>query len=372
MRKRFLPLLALVALASCTQNDMDLKESNDRVPIMAGANALSVDASTVTRAPFEETIGADNNLTAMVLTSKTSNSYVQTYAKGCMTFADETTAVGYITDNATTPPPAVAFSGDSYYPANGDKLYFSALYPADTKWSVAVTDASYTFDGCTDVMAAAEVSGDKTAHAATVAPDPVTPSTIPAFTFNHVLTKLNLRFKAEDEVAIAAWGDISKIELIKAGNTTVNTKVTVTLLDGSAVTASAFSTGAPTFKCYGLTEVDATLPATGKIKTYTDTEYAAQTYKLTTTSTYQAYTLAAPIVADGDADYTFKIYASKAKDEFAVVPVDLKKSGTAYTGDTQGKAFDITLLFKAATITATAAVTGWNVDDIDNDDTVIE
>lgn len=377
MRKRFLPLLALVALASCTQNEMDLKESNDQVPIMLGANALSVDASTVTRAPFEGKIGDDSQtLTAMVLASKTNTSYVTLYAKGCMTFTDETTDVGYIT--ATSPAPAVAFTGNSYYPADGSKLYFSALYPADdTKWSVAVTAATYTFDGCTDIMAAAQVNADKTAHAATVAPDPVTASTIPAFAFKHLLTKLNLKFKAEDQAAIDAWGKISKIELIKAGaNSNVNTKVEVDLINGTAATASAFATGASTFKCYGLTEVAATAPASGMVKVYTDTEYASQTYDLTTTAAYQAYTLAAPIMADGTADYTFKIYAANAQGGSMEVPVDLKRtvSGTTtlFTGDTQGKAFDITLLFKAKTITATAAVTGWNVDNIDNDDTVIE
>lgn len=375
MRKRFLPLLALVALASCTQNEMDLKEANNgQVPIMLGANALSIDASSVTRTPFEGTIGAGNNLTAMVLASKTTNSYVTRYAEGCMTFTDETTDVEYITDNTTTP--AVAFDGDSYYPANGDMLYFVALYPAKLNpataagWVVNTNTSEYTFDGCTDVMAAAQVSGDKTAHAAATTPTPVT-STIPTFAFNHLLTKLNLKFKADDQAAIDAWGKISKIELIKAGgNNSVNTKVTVTLLNGTATTPSAFSMGTTTFKCYGLTE-DAS-----NVKTYTDTEYVTQTYDLTTTSTYQAYTLAAPIIADGSEDYTFKVYAANAQGGSMEVPVDLKRtvSGTTtlFTGDTQGKAFDITLLFKAKTITAIAAVTGWNVTDIDNDDTVIE
>lgn len=368
MRKRFLPLLALVALASCTQNEMDLKESNDQVPIMLGANALSVDAST--RAPFEGTIGAGNELTAYVAASVTEDDYTTRYAVGTMVFANETDPVGYIIDNTTNP--AVAFNGKSYYPADGTKLYLAALYPA-TGWANPTQTTTFTFTGKEDVMAAAQVSADKTAHAAITGSSPIA-STIPAFNFKHLLTKLNLKFKAEDQAAIDAWGTVSKIELIAAQGSGSNiwNKIEVTLKTGGASTGSGFTghTAGNPFKCYVYEE------NASNVLEYTDTEYVSQAYSLTTTDIYQAYTLVAPVTATGTGDFTFRVYATGAKEtagqKYVDVPVDLKKGGTAFTGDTQGKAFDITLLFKAKIITATASVTGWNVDDLDNDDTVIE
>lgn len=372
MKKSILSLLAVAAMVSCTQNDMDLKEVENQTPIMLGANALSVEAST--RAPFEGNITSANTLNALVFASSTIDDYTTRYATGCMLFEDESTAVGYITDNTTSP--AVAFSGKSYYPADGSKLYFAALYPAamvTNGWSNPTTTSTFIFSGKEDIMAAPQVEGDKTVHAGSTTPT-VVASTIPNFQFKHLLTKLNLKFVAVDQAAIDAWGKINKIELVKIGESdSKNTKVEVTLKTATASTnAGGFSLPQTTaFQCYGLTE-DAS-----NVKTYTDTPYApAGGYVLTTTSTFQAYTIAAPTIADGSKDFTFRVYADGAADnagqKYIDVDVDLKKGGTAFSGDTQGKAFDITLKFQAKTITATAAVTGWNTDDANNDDTVIE
>lgn len=354
MRKSFLSLLAVATMVSCTQNDTDQKIVEEGTPIMLGANALSVESST--RVPFEGAIGAANKLTALVLASTTTGDYTTKYANGAMTFADEVTAVGYLTDNTATPAPPVSFTGQAYYPADGKTVYFSALCPV-TGWSTSTTTTSFTFTGCEDVMVAKQVSGSKTAAA----------STIPAFVFKHLLTKLNLKLVAEDAAAVAAWGKISKIELVKAQNSVqIPSKLETTLATGVAATGVNFGTNVSAFKCFGLTEA-------ATVKTYTDVEYASQAYALTTTATYQAYTLAAPITATGTKDFTFRIYAAGAPAPgYLEVDVDLKKAGTAFTGDTQGKAFDITLKFKAKSITATASVSGWNTDNEANDDTVIE
>lgn len=356
MKKSILSLLAVAAMVSCTQNEVTDQSQSE---IKFRSTTLAIDA--LTRAPFEGDITTGTNeLTALVigkLDATTDYTAATAYSNGTMIFKDETTAVGYEADN----------SGKSYYPANGDQLDFVALYPA-TGWGSITSTAAFTFTGCEDVMAAAEQSASKTT---------VTP---PAFVFNHLLTKLDIVLKAEDQAAIDAWGAINKIELVKAAGANPNTKVEVTLATAEALVGN-FATSVTNYSCYEMSATGTGTVADPYVRTYTDNAYTGKTYALTADPVFQAYSLVAPITATGTNDFTFRVYAAGApevtlgdgsKVKYLDVNVDLKKSGTAYTGYTQGKAFTITLLFKAKTITATADVTGWNTDDANNDETVIE
>ena len=75
-----------------------------------------------------------------------------------------------------------------------------------------------------------------------------------------------------------------------------------------------------------------------------------------------AYSLVAPITATGTGDFKLKITTQKDAESPLVneVAVDLKgTSSSTITGDTQGKAFEITLTFKATEIQAKASVKEW-------------
>ena len=93
MKKSLFSLLAVIVMASCTQSDVMEPVPNENVEIKLISSAIA--AETMTRAPYEGTITADNTLAARVLVSETSGSYTTTYANDKMVFTDNgSTAVG--------------------------------------------------------------------------------------------------------------------------------------------------------------------------------------------------------------------------------------------------------------------------------------
>lgn len=339
MKKLYVPVLALLTLASCSKSELANRPvvENDMVEIMATSKALTIE----TRAPFEGSIASNNTLTAVVLGSTTAADYTTTYCDGEMTFTDDnTTAVGF----NTTP---------KYYPVNDDMVYFCALYPTPaTDWKDIAATAKYTFDGKKDVMAAAQQSNNKSG-AMKATPD------VPSFTFKHLLTKLVVKVKAEDEAAQKVWGNITAISLIKANNGDVFDTAEVTLATGAAATGTAFSNPAADGMAFYRIDAAAT-PA------YTDNAVDATDNKieLTTDAVEAAYSLVAPIIAGNSADH-FTLKVSTDLDGTPTVKEVSLKLSTAdetpvvFTGDTQGQAFEITLTFKATEIVAKATVTDW-------------
>lgn len=336
MKKLYVPVLALLTLASCSKSELANRPvvENDMVEIMATSKALTIE----TRAPFEGSIASNNTLTAVVLGSTTTADYTTTYCDGTITFADDTNAKGF----DTTP---------KYYPVSDAPIYLCALYPtALADWKDIATTAKYTFDGKTDVMAAAEVSGKKSTAMA---------GTVPSFTFNHLLTKLIVKVKADGDAAVGVWGDITGISLVKANNGDVFDTAEVTLATGAAATGTAFSNAAADGMAFY--RIDAAA--------YTDNavDDADNKIALTTTAEEAAYSLVAPIIAENGVKHfalkvdtklgetvttkevSFDLYKAKVGEEDPAV----------FSGDTQGKAFEITLTFKATEIVAKATVTDW-------------
>lgn len=332
MKKLYVPVLALLTLASCSKSELANRPvvENDMVEIMATSKALTIE----TRAPFEGSIASNNTLTAVVLGSTTAADYTTTYCDGEMTFIDNTTAASFATPQ--------------YYPVNDDMVYLCALYPTPaTDWQNIGQTATYTFDGKTDVMAAAEVSGKKSTAMA---------GPVPSFTFNHLLTKLIVKVKADGDAAVGVWGDITGISLVKANNGDVFDTAEVTLATSAAATGTAFSNAAADGMAFY--RIDAAA--------YTDNavDDADNKIVLTTDAVEAAYSLVAPIIAGNSADH-FTLKVSTDLDGTPTVKEVSLKLSTAdeipvvFTGDTQGQAFEITLTFKATEIVATATVTDW-------------
>ena len=333
MKKLYVPVLALLTLASCSKSELANRPvvENDMVEIMATSKALTIE----TRAPFEGQIASNNTLTAVVLGSTTTGDYTTTYCDGEMTF----------TDDNTTP---VSFATKQYYPVSDATVYFCALYPTPaTNWQVQTSGitAKYTFDGKTDVMAAAEKEGKKSTAMA---------GTHPSFEFKHLLTKLVVKVKAQDEAAQNVWGDITAISLAKAAGADVYTTAEVTLKDGTATTGMAFSN--PATDGMAFYRIDAAA--------YTDNAVDATDNKieLTTDAVEVAYSLVAPFTAKNGSTHlvlkvTTKLDATETVKDVDVILKDADNND--YAGDTQGNAFEITLTFKATDIQAMATVKDW-------------
>lgn len=335
MKKLYVPVLALLTLASCSKSELANRPvvENDMVEIMATSKALTIE----TRAPFEGSIASNNTLTAVVLGSTTTADYTTRYCDGEMTFTDDnTTPVSFATNK-------------QYYPVSDATVYFCALYPtALADWKDIATTAKYTFDGKTDVMAAAEKEGKKSTAMA---------GTHPSFEFKHLLTKLVVKVKAENEAAQNVWGDITGITLVKAMNGDVFDTAEVTLATGAATTGTAFSDATADGMAFYRIDAAAT-PA------YTDNAVDATDNKieLTTDAVEVAYSLVAPFTAkNGNTHLVLKVTTKlDATETVKDVDVILKDAeGNDYAGDTQGNAFEITLTFKATDIQATATVKDW-------------
>lgn len=337
MKKLYLPVLAVLALASCSKSELAVRPDNGQVEIKATSQALSID----TRAPFEGTISDMNPLTAGVMMSKVTGDYTQGNlygTKGTMTFTDDnTTPVGF----NDTP---------QYYPTDDTKLYMSALCPSPIdNWTSIGTTAKFTFNGSQDVMAAAQVETQKSTAA----------SAVPSFTFKHLLTKLTVKVVAENDAAVTAWGDVVGISVLQGNSSNVNSSVEVTLVDGTAATTGgAFAT--PISDGTGMKFYTVTGGTTYTDNAVDDTD---NKISLTTDATLAAYSLVAPINATGTNDFQLKVL-TKTADQLApvtnTVNVNLKDTGAmTFTGDTQGKAFEITMTFKATEIQAKATVTEW-------------
>ena len=322
MKKVFLSLLALAAMAGCSKNELSERPEG---PLEIKVKSTALEVST--KAPYDGTITSSNPFTPRVIVSKTTGNYTTLFHDGTMTFED----------NGNT---AKGFSTPAYYPSDGATLYLCGLYPA-TNWAAnQTTEASYTFDGKSDIMAAAEASSSKPQAQA---------GTFPALAFKHLLTKLVIKVAAENQAAIDAWGNVTDITLTKAATSEPYSKVTVTLADGTAATGTAFATTKASFPFYTMTG-----------NTYNEDAFATQTLVLTTTPTNAAYSLVAPITATGTADFTLLVKATQGATEGVTVPVNLKGTDTnAFSGDTQGKAFEVTLTFKATEIQAKATVAAW-------------
>ena len=342
MKKIYLPFLAAMALAGCTQNEVADNTTNaDNVELKLKSTALAIDAGT--RAPFEGNKGTVAlPLVAKVLVKNESGDYTALYntADDKITFTDDGQ-----TGFATTP---------YYYPADGTNLHICGLYPyavtgtGSGKWSLTAMNAAFEFNGSHDVMAAAQVATTKAQAQA---------GTYPTLAFAHLLTKLVIKVVASEDAAITAWGNVTKIELVKAKGSAPNSKATVTLATGSAARAT-FSTVLNPFPFYAVTTSGTT---------YTNTAFTGQTLELTTDPVVVAYSLVAPVLADGGsaagtADFELKVYTVNATAGVNVPVGLLTNASEAYAGETQGKAFEITLTFKSSGINAKASVTQWMLD----------
>lgn len=336
----FLYLLGGMILAACSDNEYDLIDGSGETKITASVNSVALDAFT-SKASYNATAPSlTAPLRARVLVSKTSGVYVEDdlYANGTMIF----------TGTDKTVFDTKGFSGVNYY-KNNDPLYFVAMHP-DSGWVFAPEPAlsgktmTYTFTGKEDVMFAMEKQSSASQSV-----------NKPSFDFNHLLTKLTIKLVAENENTKKAWGKITDIELINANN-----EVTVLLdeadLETAAPVSSAYNGSTSTTLSAHLISDDT------PIKDYST---GIELPLASTNPNPLAYVLAAPVMASSDAEaheYTLRI--KTAAGYVQQVPLDLKslESG-AFSGNTQGCSFDVTLTFKAHKIAVENNLTlkNWSV-----------
>lgn len=326
MKKIFYSIMAIAALTACNKEQVGTApQADDSVIRLTSANV-----GVATKAPVDGTTFTGQ--TAIVLASTVSGNYTSDNLYGetanmYMKF-NGTAASGFCTADGT--------QQDKYYDG-ANTTYLYGLYP-HASWGAPGSESyTLTIDGKTDAMTAPEVAVSKAANTG----EGKQPGNL---TFAHRLTKLLVT--AEVTEGEGYWDNITGIELIEAGgSTSIQNKLTVSATDLSE-TFSGNTASLPFYSwsgeyVYGDASVlDVTLPGKGE------------------EAVPAAYTLCAPVTADGSDDFKLKI--TLANGNAYEVPVGLQtKDSQAFTGSTAGYEFTIALAFEAEIIEATATITDW-------------
>ncbi|MCM1302377.1 MAG: fimbrillin family protein, partial [Alistipes senegalensis] len=382
----------------CSKSDVETR------PVVAGDVEIvsGSKVSAITRAPFEGTLDdkANNKLTAYVYATKldvaNSNAYVsydaaQLAAEGYMTFVSAAmqdasskypvAAVGFQKYDDSTP--AVLVADPQYYPSNDNPLYMVGLVPAvKVDWTMDADSkvATHVIDGKTDIMAAAVTKmNDGTAIQKTKASATV----YPAFNFTHKLTLVNVKVYTPTQKEQAAWGKITKIELVTVNGVAdgVHNKCDVTLETGVAAWSGADAGNVTPFYAYNTTDkyTDKLISTDDDKTADADANYGAVEIATAATAEgtatdadaqYVAYSMIAPFTTKSTGskitNMVLKVYTEKHEDGIEAPIAGLYESsnvnpdtGSIYAGSTEGKKFDVTLKFIGKEIVASATVTDW-------------
>ncbi len=368
MKKVFL-MLAVVAMASCSKSELSTRPvSDENVEIKAGSTILSID----TKAPFGpngEDISSSDFLTTYVMITKdvTNGSYkaANFHGEGYMKFVNETNTTGFYSDNTC------ATEDKKYYPADNSPIAMAALVPAKKNTGATsqdgwkFTDAecnviSYVINGSTDVMAAVVTEMNDAASMTDAEEKKINKTNAkrsdahPEFNFKHLLTLINVKAVADKAEEAAAFGKITKIELVQTVGVTggVNSVVNVNLKDGKSAAPSTVVTAIP-FYAYNSTDkyTEAVISTTAPVAIPV------------TTAAQVAYAMIVPFTAvDADGNLKLKVYT---ENNTAGIDAPISKlysdaaKGTPYTESTEGKKFDVTLKFIGSEIKASATVADW-------------
>lgn len=363
MKKSFLPLLALVAMASCTQNDMDLKGSpEDQIPILVGANALSIESSTTTRAPFNGPISASDSLYAKVVLTILANGASNVDYSTATSVKDSIN----FKDVSGTSAPLFGFKTPQYYPVNPDtEVALVGLYPikADFKpISGETTKYQVTVKGYEDLMVAPEVRTKK-ANVVTTGT-----KTYPILNFEHMLTRLDIKAVAKDTASYRAWGKIKQISVIKAGGAALNNQFYVKLTTNvNPVSDLTVIPGNDTIPCYVVGKnsgannyTDSILNAVKYTKMVTLPVAAKANVATPATDAKEvAYAMIAPFIATSDKTIDLKIVTENGKPETKKINLTLDSSNDGSLNAMRGKKIVITLTFVGTEIVAQATVKNW-------------
>lgn len=345
--KKFLTLMAVATTAMCftgcsksdgIDDEVD-NGSNKPVEIKVGGRALSITPGANTRTPVEDGTAA-YPLIARVLASNTAKKYVNSptdlLKDGTMEFSAAATSIGFK-------------EGPVLYPNATAPVYLVGLYPAlqdppARNWTIDTNGdkASYEFEGSQDVMATNEVTTTRS---------DIIGNNFKTLTFHHLLTRLNLIVQAEDATAKGLWGDVKSIK-VKSPNNLVT------------VTFKTEDSTVPTYKFDGGDTDLSFFNTTNDIALENDTPLPLPVYQSGTTLPAQSYSLVAPKVGGVGAPPSQVIYelivTTTEHPNAYTVTVPLKGyDGSAFTGDTQGEQFTITLSFNTTEIKAKANVTPW-------------
>ncbi|SUE34337.1 fimbrillin family protein [Rikenella microfusus] len=319
MKKILLSAMVVAALASCSKRGAE-NPADPGNEIKATASALDV----TSKAPIIENFPSGAAIARVIASESAASNgdYTKEYQSergGYMNFTDKSPK-GFVNENGDTP-------NGKTYTGGIESVYLSALYP-HTGWGDQVTTAPvHQIDGKTDIMATDEIQTAKTKTG--------------ELKFQHLLTQLQIKARANDDAAIAAWGNITGITLKRAAGAALANQVNVEF--GNSMKSL----------CSGSVE---SLPFFNQ-NDQSNFSYSLTTDEMATQSTVA--TCLAPAV-DATSGDEFQLSVTTEQGSTETLDISLKqKNGDEFSGNTQNYAFTIELTFYATEIVATASINPW-------------
>lgn len=291
MKKLMISMLAMAAMVSCTSEDI-LPSDDDNQPVEIKATAGISEITTKSTGVIQ-----NGDVVTEIGFIRNDGEGTPTWSTATLTgFAATIAADGVMT-----------FTPAQYYDSNAKiNTYLIGYHPnTGTRTNNEVV---YTITGQEDIMCTALLKGDKTTNKTTALTS----------IFDHLLTQLSFKIKADDQAAIDAWGNVTSIELINQQTTATLTLDTKTLVfSGDATNSISIGSTSTAFDSTPTTEV-----AFGQ----------------------------AIMVQPGQSKYTVKV---KTANNTEGIDVDLTVDAAVSTS------YVVTLTFKGTTIGATATIGTW-------------
>lgn len=331
MKHIIISSICLISLLSaCQKQDSVETDKNCSIYLSAG--------TVETRSPFEGTVPSEQEpLDALVCVSTTQVSFPSGGADGT---TDGT--IGKHLDVQFQSGSSQLVNGAYYNKDHVMPVYFIAMHP-QSGWSFTDnnTHVSFEFNGSHDVMFAPHTIGEYQAQT-------------PQLEFEHLLTWIKLKIRAESEDVAEAWGPLQEVSIESKGHISFD-------IDKTFNTADVEFSNDCSLPFYRKgSNPDEVFPGTGG-------------YTMETTSQDIAYVICAPVTATEKDEVAFEqdnqeiirtpeyhinIKSSKRN---VTIPIDLKTAADSYfSGSTMGKQFTISLTFLMGNnIAVSASITDW-------------
>lgn len=230
---------------------------------------------------------------------------------------------------------------DAVYPQSGVQVDFIGLHPQEG-WTTENNEgkvAVFTLNGSQDVMFASKKTGT---YAET---NDVT--NVLELNFQHLLTWLKIKIKAENEMVARSWGKVLEMKISSKN------RVSIDLTKNYSFEECVSFSGDDDWLSLRAIGTDAEFPSTGG-------------FDLTNTERYneEAYVLCQPVVATSEdmgkptAEYSLYIKTERRE---VILPIDLRRNANnGFDGSTRAKHFTLNLDFMVGNIvTIQAEVDDW-------------
>lgn len=309
----------LIFLGSCSGEEVNSSTSSAHPILLCGSMGDS-GLSASTRTPLDGTSSAALNVSFARRDQQSGGAY-SSFATIASSLNAARAAVAGSTEGTIT------FGTSQYYLVRetDNNTALIGWYPqvgAGSTYANGVITFSGLANGVTDIMLTKEQAGNKT-------------TAVSSFTFEHLLSQIQVKAKAVDASAATNWGKVTGITLKGVNTTCTVTLPTTTSLSTTLLTPTFGTSGNIALKTIGsdaTVALAAVIPATAG-----------------TTGTAFCYGLFPPTGGN-----SLSLDVATEKGGTRAVTATLS-SGTV----TRGNLYTVTLEFKSTDITPTATISGW-------------